>query len=547
MSEPTVVRAFDATDPAALAAWIADVRARYPDPEDFDEVMASVIGHLGREYAKLSALARARGRGQRQGGSEAYARQETIAWAERAEERLREDHGAERDNDAPEAVPTVDEGGVSAVPDEPTLAPPGPERGHRRALPAAWPREQIVLPVVGPEERVCEICEADKVCIGHVVSEVVAIKPAEIYVKQFLREKVACKEGHAGVITAPPEPRLVAGSACDLSLSVDLLERKLVQHLPIYRVQEIYGGFGAEIASSTLDRWYGDALAALRPVAAALRLAATAPARHVLNIDDTSLPVLDRDAQEGRLIGHLWMVVGDGRFVSATVSPDWKKEHAAAAIGEYAGYLQCDAYKGFDHLFKSGRLVEVACWAHARRYFVKAKDRGSKDAEEALGLIAQLFGNEARATEAGVDAAGRLAIRRERSRRTLDLIWRWRDKLSRSTTPSSPLGKGLTYLRNQRAALERFMEDGQLTLDNTLVERQIRPIAIGRKNWLFAGSFAAAERLADGITVIATARLHDVDVGAYLRWLMPQLARREWSVEAAAERLLPSHFQQGLK
>lgn len=556
MTDALPLRQFDATDPKALAAWIADVHQRYPEPEQFDEVMASVIGRLGREYAKLSAIATARGRGQRQGGSEAFSRQETIAWAERAEERVggageappdgapgSQDSSSPGDvaGDMPEDGSASNEGSGA----EP-IVKPKPNRGHRQAFPASWKRETIVLPV-GPDGCPCEICNAEKAVIGHVVSEVLAIEPARLYVKQYQREKRACTKGHAGVITAPPEPRLVEASACDLSVSLDLVDRKIVQHLPIHRVQEIYARLGCDVAPSTLERWYHDVLRAFRPVAAAIRAAATSPERFLVNIDDTSLPILDRDAAEGRLIGHLWLVVGDGRFVSASASPDWTKEHAAAALGDYTGYVQCDAYRGFDHLFKTRPLVEVACWAHARRYFVKAKDRGSKDADEALGLIGQLFGTESRARDAGLDAEGRLALRRERSRRTLDLLWKWTAKLGRRTPPKSPLGRGLTYLANQRRALERFLEDGRLPLENTVVEREMRPIALGRKNWLFAGSLAAAKRLADGLTVVSTARMHDVDPVAYIRWLLPQLARREWSVEAAGAHLLPSHFQESLK
>jgi hypothetical protein len=231
----------------------------------------------------------------------------------------------------------------------------------------------------------------------------------------------------------------------------------------------------------------------------------------------------------------------------ATASRDWTKEHAAAALGDWKGYLQCDAYAGFDHLFKRRGLVEVACWAHARRYFVKAKDRGDLLAPEALGLIARLYAFEAHATREDFTPEQRLELRADQSRRVLDLLWKWAVKVGTKARPKSPLGRALTYLSNQRKALERFLEDGRLTLDNTVAEREMRPIVLGRKNWLFAGSFAAAERLADGITVVASARMHDVCPVAYVRWLLPQLARRSWSAAAAAEKLMPAHFQEYLK
>jgi len=527
-AERLPVRQFDATDPEQLRAWIADLRERYDDDEAFER-LTSVIGHMGREYQKVAAALKAKGRGQRGGGSEAFGSQAAIEWGERAEERVEGKSDAGEDGAAE----------TDSAPDEPVER----RRGHRQPFPPSWRRERVELAVTAGD-RVCPICGKDKVCIGHEVSEVLAIEPAELFVKQYAREKLACVDGHAGVVTAPPEPRLVEQSACDLSVSLDLADRKLVQHQPIHRAHEVYGRLGCTVAEKTLERWFHDVLRALAVVAAAIRQAATAPERFLVNVDDTTIPILDRDAEGGRHIGHLWLVVGDQRYVAVRASRDWTKEHAVAALGGWGGYTQCDAYRGFDSLFKQGPMKEVGCWDHARRYFVKAKDRGDKLAEEALGLIARLYAVEAEATKHELAPEQRHALRRDRSRRALDLLWKWQAKVSPRTRPSSPLGKAFTYLTNQHAALERYLDDGRIPISNTLVEQQIRPIVVGRKNWLFAGSFEAAERLADGFTVVATARLHGVDPVAYLRWLLPQLARREWSEAAAAECLLPERFAQ---
>lgn len=540
MSDPLPFRQFDATDPHALRAWMADLRSRRGDDDAF-EVVAEAIGGLGREYQRVAAALAARSRGHRQGGSEAYGRQETIAWAELAEERVSEPKPGEA---AP--AETADAPGEPTEPSDEATEPEPRRRGHRRAFPASWPRVEMPLSV-DAAHRVCPTCGQDKVCIGHVQSEVLAIEPARIYVLQYQREKLACPDEHDGVVTAPAAPRLVEQSACDLSISLDLLDRKLVVYTPIYRVQQIYARLGVPVAEATLDRWYADALGALGVVARAIRAAATAPERFRLNIDDTTIPILDRDAPTGLLVGHLWLVVGDGRFVAARASRDWKKEHAVAAVGDWRGYLQADAYAGFDCIFKKGHVVEVGCWAHARRYFVKAKDRGDKLAEEALGLIGRLYATEQEADRLGLAPEERLALRQERSRRAIDLLWAWTRKVGAKVRPKSPLGKALRYLANQRAALERFLEDGRLPIDNTGVEREMKPIILGRKNWLFAGNFHAAELLADGVTVIATARLHGFDPVAYLRWLLPQLARREWSDVAAAAQLMPANFEEFLR
>lgn len=532
-------------DPESRKAWIRDQRLRFGDEEAF-AALDSVVAGLARLSVGLAAKLKASGRGQRGGGTEAFDRQSVLAWAELAEDRATEGE------DAGETTPADGQGNEGGGTPEPKVgdddAPPGPQpdRGGWRALPEGWPRERVDR-LVADELRTCPTCGQQKVCIGHEVTEIVAMKPAELYVKQVYREKLACKDGHAGVCTALPEPRLVEQSRCDLSVSLDLVAEKLVRHVTLHRMGEHYARLGCAIASSTIDRWYHDALRSLSIVAAAIRSMASSPSRFLANIDDTGLRILDRDAPDGRHIGHVWLTVWDNQFVSATVSTDWKKEHAAAALGDWKGFVQCDAYRGFDGLFRSGRMVEVACWAHARRYFIKAKDRGDLLAKEAIGLIGRLYAVEAEATRKGLEPAARLALRRERSRRALDLLWAWQRKVGGRTRPTSPLGKALTYLTNQRKALEQFLDDGRLPIDNMVVEREMRPIALGRKNWLFAGSFAAAERLADGLTVIATARMHGVDPVAYLAWLLPQLARREWSSESAAEHLLPASFQKALQ
>lgn len=539
-------------DPSSRGAWIKDLRVRLGDEEAF-ATLDSVVGQLGRLSVELAAKLKAKGRGQRGGGSEALDRQQVMAWAERAEDRLTEEEGGppEPAGDATCGSPEASAPERDGVPaeNEVDTADGGEDetdRGGWRPFPAEWPRERVDLPVAD-ELRTCPVCGRQKVCIGHEVSEILSIKPAELFVKQVFREKLACRDGHAGVCTALPEPRLVDQSRCDLSISLDLIEQKLVRHLPLHRVCEHYERLGCLVASSTIDRWYHDVLRALEVVAKAIRSMGASPERFLANIDDTGIKILDRDAAAGRHIGHVWLTVWDNRFVSATVSTNWKKEHAAAALEGWRGFVQCDAYRGFDSLFRSGSMVEVGCWAHARRYFVKAKDRGDKLAEEALGLIGRLYAVEAEATRNELDPVARLELRRTRSRRALDLLWAWQRKIGGRTRPTSPLGKALTYLTNQRRALERFLEDGRLPIDNMVVEREMRPIALGRRNWLFAGSLAAARRLADGLTVIATARMHDVDPVAYLAWLLPQLARRTWSVEAAAASLLPANFQQALK
>jgi hypothetical protein len=256
--------------------------------------------------------------------------------------------------------------------------------------------------------------------------------------------------------------------------------------------------------------------------------------------------ILDRDAEKGRVIGHMWGCVGDRRYVAYYATKTWQAGEAWRFLKDRKrGWLQGDGYAGYAPIAQrigGSELKLAGCWAHARRYFVKARDKGDRRAEPFLALIGKLFAIEAQATADGVEPDVRLVRRLEHSQPILDRLVVQVNAVAFSTVPKSPLGRGITYLVNQRPLLRRFLEDGRLPLDNNIAEQVLRPIAAGRKGWLFLGSMNAADAAANLFTIVGTAKLHGVNVRAYLRWLFSELARREWNVEQAAAALLPEHF-----
>lgn len=214
----------------------------------------------------------------------------------------------------------------------------------------------------------------------------------------------------------------------------------------------------------------------------------------------------------------------------------------AVFLKDRVGWLQGDGYAGYEQLYRKKEPgIEVGCWSHARRYFVKAEDGGDKRARAALVHIGEFFAIDAYATKKNLGHEERLALRRERAPTSLKHLWATHARLRPTLTPSSPLGAAYTYLTNQRRALERFLEDGRLPLENGAAERLARHVAVGRKNWLHCASNKGAERLAILLTVMQTARMHRADLAAGLAFAFDALARRDYTAEEARE-LLPDRW-----
>jgi transposase len=481
-----------------------------------DELLALVeqligVNHaLQRDNARLAERLTELLRGRSRGGSEKLSPDQLQLFAEQSEDAA-EELAAED-----EALAHLDDN----EDDKEDLVPEQKRRPRRRPLPQDLPR-QVVEHDLPEQDKPCPACGADRHCIGHETSELLDFVPAQLRVVEHRMSKYACRDcdqaGRPGQLAqAPAPPRPLDGGIPSSALLAEVVLRKYLEHMPIHRLVESYKQLGVELPRSTVYGWALRAAVKLQPIARAIR--AEAMAAHLLQVDDTGVVVLDRSAEGGSKRGHLWSCLGDSRWAAYQYTPDWKADGPEEFLGGRTGWMQADGYVGFDRLYQpaGGTAVEVGCWAHARRYFVKAKDAGDVRAARPLKLIQRMFRVEKEADRKGLDHQGRLRLRKQKSSALLKHLAAWVKQYSAKAPPDEPLGRAITYLSNQWVALKRFLEDGRLPLTNNDCERSLRHIAVGRANWLFCGSDVGAEATADILTCVVTAKLHGRNVRDWL-------------------------------
>jgi transposase len=412
-----------------------------------------------------------------------------------------------------------------------------PRPHSRQTLPAELPRRIVVVDV--PEaERTCSRCGQEKVEIGHEVSEKLEYVPASLHVVQTRRVKRACPAGH-GVAVAPSAPQAVEKSLAAEGLLAHVVVSKYADHLPLHRQEAILARHGVHLSRQTQCDWVREVARACEPIVEEIRRQVLAA--DYLQTDDTSVVVLRGD--EGSFKGRLWTYLDPlARQVVFEATATHERAGPEGFLSAFRGHLQADAYRGYDALYSSGRIVEVACWAHGRRRFKESLDTDPRAAEVLL-LVQQLYAIEDEAKDLSPEARQRL--RQERSVPVLAKIDEVRRKLQADVLPKSPLGDALRYLDNQWAPLQRFVEDGRLAIDNNRAENQLRIVAVGRKNWLFAGSLEGARWAAILYSLVQGCRLVGVDPFLYFRdvlrrlpthpqKLIGQLTPRAWAETFAA-------------
>ena len=428
-----------------------------------------------------------------------------------------------------------------------------PERlqPKRRPLPDHLPREEIVHDPDGNEACLCWACGSHMTRLGEDVTEVLDYVPGHFKVIRHVRPKYACVA--CDVIIQAPAPALPTprGRAAP-GLMAHVLVAKYADHLPLYRQSAIYAREDVGLDRSTLADWVGQAAWLLEPLVEAIR-------RHVfaaekIHGDDTPVPVLAPG--NGRTkTGRAWVYVRDDRPFQGTAppaaaffhSPDRKAERPREHLKTFTGFLQADAYAGFEELYdpqrtNPGQITEVACWAHCRRKIFDAWEAtASPVAKEALDRIAQIYAIEAEAR--GKPAAGRLAIRVAAKPRLAGLF-AWMEATAGKLSARSALAEAFRYALKRRVALARFLDDGRLEADNNIAENALRGIALGRKNYLFAGSDSGGERAAAIYTLIGTARLNGVNPEAWLTDILARIA--DGHPINRIEELLPWNWSQGL-
>jgi transposase len=398
---------------------------------------------------------------------------------------------------------------------------PGPVRARRRPtgrrpLPASLPRERVELDVA-EAEKTCA-CGTAKTRIGEAVSEKLDYLPARLKVVVLARAKYACPRCHDGVVEAPAPPQAIEKSLATEGLLAQVVIAKYVDHLPLYRQALIFAREGLDLSRTTLCDWVADVAEALTPIGEQIRREIVAA--DYLQTDDTSITILTEPA--GRLTGRMWTYLDPlARQVVYQATPTHEGHEPATFLATFRGTLQADAYTGYDALYRTGRITELGCWAHARRYFVEALPTDAR-AAPILAQVRQLYHVEDEA--AALSADDRRARRREQSVPLLAEIDARRLALATTVLPKSPLGDALRYLDNQWAALQRFVEDGRVAIDNNRAENCLRAIALGRKNWLFAGSLAGAKRAALLYSLVQSCRLADVSPFDYLKDVLIRIA-----------------------
>ncbi len=409
-----------------------------------------------------------------------------------------------------------------AITEVSTAASPPRQRPARRPLPAHLPRESVVHAAA----CTCPDCGGALRSIGESVSEMLEYVPARFKVIRHVRPKLACA-GCETIIQAPAASRPIARGLAGPGLLAHVLVSKYADHLPLYRQAAIYAREGVELDRSTLADWVGQSSTLLRPLGEAL-------ARHVLagakvHADDTPVPVLAPGAGRTKT-GRLWAYVRDDRpaadetppAVLFRYSPDRKGHHPQAHLKGFRGVLQADAFAGFNALYGE-RILEAGCWAHVRRKFYDLTQAGPAPlAEEALQRIAALYAVEADIRGRPPDQ--RRAARQARAGPRLSELKAWLQASLSQVSTKSGLASAIKYALARWPALVRYVDDGRIEIDNNAAERAIRAVALGRKNYLFAGSDAGGKRAALVYSIIGTARLNGLDPQAYLGTVLERIA-----------------------
>lgn len=448
----------------------------------------------------------------------------------------------------------LEAGGPEITPESeasPAVAPPAPRPqgpGHgRKPLPASLPRRRVVHEIL-PEQRPCPGCGATRVCIGQEVREQLEYVPASLVVIEHVRPKYACPDCQAHVVIAERLPEPIEKGLPGPGLMAHVAVSKYADHLPLYRQEGIFRRFGVELSRSTMCDWMAAAAGLLEPLTRAMMKRVLSS--RVVQTDDTPVPVQDHDGK-GIKTGRLWVQVGDqdNRFLVYDYTPDHSGAGPGRVFKGYKGYLQADASSVYDALFTDGSIVEVGCWMHARRKFYEARTSDPVRSHLLLAWVVELYEVEEEAKKArkkhpewddSAWYAYRHELRSERSHPILDAIGAWLEAERPRVLPKSPTGEAIAYALNHWQALIRPLEAGFLEIDNGESERALKPVAIGRRNWLFAGSDNGGKTAAVLMSLCSTCKAWNIDPFAYLRDVLERVSTHPMS---RIEELLPDRWK----
>lgn len=413
---------------------------------------------------------------------------------------------------------------AEAVPRDPPVDPAEPSparRGHgRRPKPADLPRERVEVDL-SDAEKLCPCCAALRVRVGQEVSERLDYHPASLFVRELVRPTYVCRAcersardpqfAHA---LLPPE--VVPRGGVGPGLLAQAVVAKFVDHLPLNRQTAILARDGWPVPRSTLCDHLRACGRLLTPLCRLM--ADRVKASHAIHADETPVTLL-----RPKRSAYAWVYLGDpaNPYTVFDLTAGRGREHPEAFLAGYAGYVHADAYAGYNGVH--GGVRHVGCWMHARRAFVEAQVADPAKADQALSFIRTLYAVERDIVDAGLVGDAVAGGRRTRAGPVLDRFAEWLDIESRTARPKSPLGAAVAYARNGWASLTRYVTDGRLTIDNGPAERAIRPLAVGRRNWLFVGGDGGLGTAAVLLSVCASAKRHGLNAWSYLRDLFDRL------------------------
>ncbi|MCF6176862.1 MAG: IS66 family transposase [Victivallaceae bacterium] len=388
----------------------------------------------------------------------------------------------------------------------------------RVAIPGHLERHEIILDL-SPEEKICPVTGREMIKIGEDITEQLAVDPPRFYVNKYIRPKYASpdrrKGAKAGVISAALPGSPVERCKADVSTLASIIVNKYADHLPLYRQEQIFKRHGIRVPANTMCDWVNNCAGTLKPLYRAHRNVILA--HDYLNVDDTPIDLLRKGKKKRQ--SRLWAVhTGSGppgTFFHFT--ENWKNENAIKLLESFSGNLQTDGYSGYEKVGRRPDVILLGCWAHVRRKFVDAEKIGVKDAGNFVMLINLLYRIEHRIAGLPntVSDADRLSLRQKRANRVIE---RFIKKINTTDAlPKSALGKAITYAQNHKHILSNYLTDLRFKPDNNAVERAIRPVTLGRKNFLFVGSERGGETAAIFMSLIASCKANKINPYEYLK------------------------------
>ncbi|MDP8236984.1 MAG: IS66 family transposase [Candidatus Erginobacter occultus] len=410
----------------------------------------------------------------------------------------------------------------------------------RQRIPEHLERREVIFDVP-EEERHCPHCSGEMKHIGDEVSEQIEFIPASLFVIREVSKKYACERGCA-ILTAQKPMRPIEKGLAGPGLLAHVAVGKYADHLPLHRQEEIFKRQGVKLARSTLCDWMGTCAELVRPLFDLMK--ERVMMSKAIQTDDTPVGVLDREWTRTR-IGRLWTYVGDAAhpFTVYDYTPNRKRDGPSNFMEDFQGYLQADAYPGYDAIFNDPerQVTEVACWAHVRRKFFEAQSSDVQLPLIMLTYIRLLYEVEREARDLKLDGRGRYALRQARSVELLDGIHTYLKREQGNALPKSPEGQAISYTLSNWKALTRYCEDGDLEIDNNGAERSLRGVVIGRKNWMFFGSDRGGRTAAILNSLITSCKRNQVEPFAYLKDIFERISAHPVS---RLEELLPDRWKE---